>query len=192
MLDVECAVVPGTGRLELTGNLGSVMKESCQAAVTYIRSRTAALGIDPEFHKNTDIHLHFPEGAVPKDGPSAGAAICLCVVSALTNRPVRSDLAMTGEITLRGRVLPIGGIQEKTMAALRNGIHEVLLPEGNVPELDEIDSDVRNAVHFTPVAHMDEVLEKALLPLPEPAAESTAFTVPAADKPGPAGAYITQ
>ena len=167
VLDVECSAVPGSGRLELTGNLGNVMKESCQAAVTYIRSRTGKLGIDPEFHKNMDIHLHFPEGAVPKDGPSAGAAICLCVVSALTNRPVRCDIAMTGEITLRGRVLPIGGIQEKTMAALRNGIHEVLLPEGNVADLEDIDPNVRNAVNFTAVSHMDQVLEKALCPLPE-------------------------
>ena len=192
VLDVECAVVPGTGHLELTGNLGSVMKESCQAAVTYIRSRTSALGIDPDFHKNTDIHLHFPEGAVPKDGPSAGAAICLCVVSALTNRAVRSDVAMTGEITLRGRVLPIGGIQEKTMAALRNGIHEVLLPEGNVPDLEEIDPDVRSAVNFTAISHMDQVLEKALLPREEKAPESPSFLVPATDQPGAAGSYITQ
>ena len=145
---------------------------SCRAAVTYIRSRTSELGIDPDFHKNTDIHLHFPEGAVPKDGPSAGAAICLCVVSALTNRPVRCDVAMTGEITLRGRVLPIGGIQEKTMAALRNGIHEVLLPEGNVSDLAEMDPNVRNAVNFTAVSHMDQVLEKALCP-----AEKEAYQV---------------
>ena len=192
VLDVECAVVPGTGRLELTGNLGSVMKESCHAAVTYIRGRTAELGIDPEFYKNTDIHLHFPEGAVPKDGPSAGAAICLCVVSALTNRPVRSDVAMTGEITLRGRVLPIGGIQEKSMAALRNGIREVLLPEGNVPDLDEIDPDVRAAVNFTPVSHMDEVLAKALLPLTGSEEAAPAFVVPVAEKTPSSGMYITQ
>ena len=164
VLDVECSVVPGTGKLELTGNLGDVMKESCHAAVTYIRSRSNALGIDPEFYKKTDIHLHFPEGAVPKDGPSAGAAITLCVVSALTNRPVRSDVAMTGEITLRGRVLAIGGIQEKTMAALRAGIHEVLLPQDNVTDLAEVDPQVRAAVNFTAVSHMDQVLEKALLP----------------------------
>ena len=169
VLDVECSVVPGNGKLELTGNLGDVMKESCQAAVTYIRSRTSELGIDPDFHKNTDIHLHFPEGAVPKDGPSAGAAICLCVVSALTNRPVRADIAMTGEITLRGRVLPIGGIQEKTMAALRAGIHEVLLPEDNVSDLAEMDPNVRNAVNFTAVSHMDQVLKKALYPAGEEA-----------------------
>ena len=171
VLDVECSVVPGSGKLELTGNLGDVMKESCQAAVTYIRSRTSELGIDPDFHKNTDIHLHFPEGAVPKDGPSAGAAICLCVVSALTNRPVRADIAMTGEITLRGRVLPIGGIQEKTMAALRAGIHEVLLPEDNVSDLAEMDPNVRNAVNFTAVSHMDQVLKKALRPAEEKVAE---------------------
>ena len=171
VLDVECAVVPGTGRLELTGNLGAVMKESCQAAVTYIRGRTESLGIDPEFHKNTDIHLHFPEGAVPKDGPSAGAAICLCVVSALTGRPVRSDVAMTGEITLTGRVLPIGGIQEKSMAALRSGIHDVLLPEDNLPDLDEIDHNVRNALHYIAVSHMDQVLQTALLPVPEAKAD---------------------
>jgi ATP-dependent Lon protease len=164
---VECSAVPGSGRLELTGNLGEVMKESCHAAVSYIRSRTASLGIDPEFYKNTDIHLHFPEGAVPKDGPSAGAAICLCVVSALTNRPVRCDVAMTGEITLRGRVLPIGGIQEKSMGALRSGIHEILLPEGNVSDLEEVDENVRNAVTYRAVSHMDQVLEIALCPLPE-------------------------
>ena len=193
VLDVECAVVPGTGRLELTGNLGAVMKESCQAAVTYIRSRTAQLGIDPEFYKNVDIHLHFPEGAVPKDGPSAGAAICLCVVSALTNRPVRCDVAMTGEITLRGRILAIGGIQEKTMAALRNGIHEVLLPEANLSDLEEIDPNVRNAVHFTALTHMDQVLEKALLPAEQTVSEATVIPpVPGGDKPVSAGVHIGQ
>ena len=164
VLDVECSVVPGSGKLELTGNLGSVMKESCQAAVTYIRSRTEELGIDPEFYKKTDIHLHFPEGAVPKDGPSAGAAICLSVVSALTNRPVRSDVAMTGEITLRGRILPIGGVQEKTMAALRADIRNVLLPEDNLSDLSEIDPNVRNALNFTGISHMDQVLAEALCP----------------------------
>ncbi|MBE6970058.1 MAG: endopeptidase La [Ruminococcaceae bacterium] len=162
VLDVECSAIPGSGKLELTGNLGSVMKESCQAAVTYIRSRSARLGIDPDFYKNTDIHLHFPEGAIPKDGPSAGIAICLCVVSALTGLPVRSDVAMTGEVTLRGRVLPIGGLREKSMGALRFGINEVLLPEGNIPDLSEIDPAVRAALNFTAVSHMDEVLDVAL------------------------------
>ncbi len=194
VLDVECSVIPGTGRLELTGNLGNVMKESCQAALTYIRSRTASLGIDPDFYKHTDIHLHFPEGAVPKDGPSAGAAICLCVVSALTNRPVRSDVAMTGEITLQGRVLPIGGLQEKTMAALRNDIHEVLIPKGNVPDVEEIDANVRNAVHFTAVSHMDQVLEMALRPLEIPSEEQgdpSTLILPEAGA-APQGAYIGQ
>ena len=193
VLDVECSAVPGTGKLELTGNLGSVMKESCHAAVTYIRSRTGSLGIDPDFYKNTDIHLHFPEGAVPKDGPSAGAAICLCVVSALTGRPVRSDVAMTGEITLTGRVLPIGGLQEKSMAALRSGIPQVLVPEDNLPDLDEIDPNVRNALQFIAVSHMDQVLETALSHKQESAA------VKAAEKAAPVpveenslGAYISQ
>ena len=179
VLDVECAVVPGTGKLELTGNLGDVMKESCHAAVTYIRSRSGALGVDPEFYKNTDIHLHFPEGAIPKDGPSAGAAICLCVVSALTGRAVRRDIAMTGEITLRGRVLAIGGIQEKTMGALRAGIHEILLPEDNVPDLAEIDPLVRAAVNYTAVSHMDQVLEKALCPAEEKREEPRLTDLPA-------------
>ena len=193
VLDVECAVVPGNGKLELTGNLGAVMKESCQAAVTYIRSRTAQLGIDPEFYKNLDIHLHFPEGAVPKDGPSAGAAICLCVVSALTNRPVRHDVAMTGEITLRGRILAIGGIQEKTMAALRNGIHQVLLPQANLSDLEEIDPNVRNAVNFTALTHMDQVLEAALVSA-EQAVPAAKLTTPAvgAENPASSGVRIGQ
>lgn len=162
VLDVECIALPGNGKLELTGNLGSVMKESCQAAVSYIRSRAELLGIDPDFYKNTDIHLHFPEGAVPKDGPSAGCAITLCVVSALSGIPVRRDVCMTGEITLRGRVLPIGGLREKTMAALRADIHEVLIPEGNLSDLEEIDQNVRACLHFTPVSHLDTVLNIAL------------------------------
>ena len=162
VLDVECAALPGNGKLELTGNLGDVMKESCQAAVSYIRSRSQLLGIDPDFNKNTDIHIHFPEGAVPKDGPSAGCAITLCVVSALSGIPVRRDVCMTGEITLRGRVLPIGGLREKTMAALRADIHEVLIPEGNVSDLEEIDQNVRAQLHFTPVSHLDTVLNIAL------------------------------
>ena len=162
VLDVECAALPGSGKIELTGNLGDVMKESCQAAVSYIRSRAAALGIDPEFYKHTDIHIHFPEGAVPKDGPSAGCAITLCVVSALSGIPVRRDVCMTGEITLRGRVLPIGGLREKTMAALRADIHEVLIPEGNVSDLEEIDQNVRAQLHFTAVSHLDTVLNIAL------------------------------
>ena len=181
LLDVECAAIPGSGRLELTGNLGDVMKESCRAALTYIRSRTAQLGIDPDFYKNTDLHLHFPEAAVPKDGPSAGAAICLAMVSALTGIPVRADAAMTGELTLRGRVLAIGGIREKTMAALRNGIHEVLLPEDNVSDLQELDEGVRNAVNFTAVSRMDRVLELCLRPAQESAPAVCAELHPTAE-----------
>ena len=172
VLDVECAVLPGSGKFELTGNLGDVMKESCQAALTYIRGHSAELGIEEDFYKTKDIHIHFPEGAVPKDGPSAGCAITLCVASALSGRPARGDVAMTGEITLRGRVLPIGGLREKTMAALRAGIHEVLIPEGNVPDLAEIDPLVRAELHFTPVRQLDEVMAAALRGNAAEAAES--------------------
>ncbi len=162
LLQVEVNVLPGNGKLELTGNLGDVMKESAKAAVSYIRSRTESLGIDPDFYKNKDIHIHFPEGAIPKDGPSAGITIAVAVVSALTGIPVRSSVAMTGEISLRGRVLPIGGLREKTMAALRNGIQTVILPKDNEPDLEEIDQNVRKALHFEPVEHMDGVLPLAL------------------------------
>lgn len=163
VLDVEVAVVDGNGKLELTGNLGDVMKESCHAAVTYIRSRASKLGIDPDFHKTKDIHIHFPEGAVPKDGPSAGVTICTAIVSALTGTPVRRDIAMTGEISLRGRVLPIGGLKEKTMAALRNGVNTVIVPADNEPDLAEIDSTVRAALNFVLADSVDKVLEAALV-----------------------------
>ena len=158
VLDVEVAVVDGSGRLELTGNLGDVMKESAKAALTYIRSRADALGLEPEFYKNKDIHIHFPEGAVPKDGPSAGITMTVALVSALTGRPVRHDVAMTGEITLRGRVLAIGGLREKTMAAMRAGVRTVILPAENEADLSEIDPAVRAALDFVPVEHADQVL----------------------------------
>ena len=161
VLDVEVAVLDGTGKLELTGNLGNVMKESAQAAVTYIRSRAQLLGIDSEFYKNKDIHIHFPEGAVPKDGPSAGITICIAVISALTNTPVRRDLAMTGEITLRGRILPIGGLKEKTMAAMRIGITTVIIPRENEKDLEEIDPTVRSALKFVTTDHVDKILDVA-------------------------------
>ena len=163
-------MVEGTGKVKFTGSLGDVMKESCDAAVTSIRSRAAELGIDPEFYKNRDIHIHFPEGAVPKDGPSAGIAITTAVVSALSGRAVRGDVAMTGEVTLRGRVLPIGGLKEKTMAAYREGMRLVLLPEENRADLEEIDADVRRALTFLPVSDVGKVLETALLPKEETAA----------------------
>ena len=162
MLQVEVNVVPGTGKVELTGNLGDVMKESAKAALSYIRSRAQRLGIDEDFYKTKDIHVHFPEGAVPKDGPSAGITITTAMVSALTNTPVRQDVAMTGEVTLRGRVLPIGGLREKTMAALRNGMKTVLIPADNVSDLEEIDQTVRAALKFVPVEQVDQVLSVVL------------------------------
>ena len=162
VLDVEAAVVDGSGKLELTGNLGDVMKESARAAVTFIRSRAVQLGIDPDFYKTRDIHIHFPEGAVPKDGPSAGITVCVALISALTGAPVRSDVAMTGEITLRGRVLPIGGLREKTMGALRAGIHTVIIPADNEPDLEEIDPLVRQKLSFVKADYVDDILDTAL------------------------------
>ncbi|MEG2001019.1 MAG: endopeptidase La, partial [Evtepia sp.] len=162
MLEAEANVVPGSGKIELTGNLGDVMKESARTAFSYIRSRAQQLGISANFYKECDIHVHFPEGAVPKDGPSAGVTIAVAMVSALTNAPVKREIAMTGEISLRGRVLPIGGLREKSMAALRNGIHTVIIPADNQSDLEEIDQTVRNAIHFIPVEHADEVLAYAL------------------------------
>ncbi len=162
ILDAEVGVVEGTGKLELTGNLGNVMKESAKAALTYIRSRAAELGIEADFYKTKDIHIHFPEGAVPKDGPSAGVTITTGLVSALSGIPVRQDVAMTGEITLRGRVLPIGGLREKTMAALRAGIHTVIIPADNEPDLAQIDPAVRQALNFITVSRVEAVLDAAL------------------------------
>jgi len=164
ILEVEVNVMEGSGKLELTGNLGDVMKESAHAALSCLRSRSAVLGIESDFYKTKDIHVHFPEGAVPKDGPSAGIAMATAMLSALTNRKIKASVAMTGEITLRGRVLSIGGLKEKTMAAMRNGIGTVLIPKDNMRDLEEIDQTVRAALHFIPVSTVDEVFANALCP----------------------------
>jgi len=162
LLEVEVNVLAGTGKLELTGNLGDVMKESAHAAISYIRSRADKLGISPKFYKTHDIHIHFPEGAIPKDGPSAGITMCIAAISALSGAPVRRDIAMTGEITLRGRIMRVGGLKEKTMAALRSGVKTVLIPSENEPDLDEIDQVVRHDLNFITTDNIDDILEIAL------------------------------
>jgi ATP-dependent Lon protease len=162
LLEIEAAGVRGRGKLQLTGTLGAVMKESAAAALSYTRSRARELGIDPEFHRSLDIHVHVPAGATPKDGPSAGIAMVTAIVSALSGIPVRSDLAMTGEVTLRGRVLPIGGLKEKSVAALRNKITRLIIPQGNAREIAEMPDEIRNGVTFHPVTTVDEVLALAL------------------------------
>ena len=161
-LEVEVNVMDGSGKLELTGNLGDVMKESAHAALSYIRANAQKLGIAADFYKTKDIHVHFPEGAVPKDGPSAGVTVCTALVSALTGVTVRRDVAMTGEISLRGRVMAIGGLKEKTMAALRHGISTVIIPKDNERDLEEIDQTVRKSLNFVVASHIDTVLETAL------------------------------
>ncbi|MDR9795923.1 endopeptidase La [Aeribacillus pallidus] len=161
-LSIEVSISPGKGKLILTGKLGDVMKESAQAAFSYIRSRTKELKIDPDFHEQYDIHIHVPEGAVPKDGPSAGITMATALISALTGRPVRKEVGMTGEITLRGRVLPIGGLKEKTLSAHRAGLKKIILPKENEKDLDDIPESVRKELTFVLVSHMDEVLKHAL------------------------------
>lgn len=162
-LTIEVTVVPGSGKLMLTGKLGDVMKESAQAAFSYTRSKAKDLHIADDFHEKNDIHIHIPEGAIPKDGPSAGITIATALISALTGRPVSKEVAMTGEITLRGRVLPIGGLKEKTLAAHRAGYKKILLPMDNERDLRDIPESVRNDLTFVPVSHMDQVLEEALI-----------------------------
>lgn len=163
VLPCEATTMPGSGKLSLTGSLGKVMQESGQAALSYIRHNAKELDIPADFHKTMDLHVHLPEGATPKDGPSAGITMTLAIVSALTNRKVRSDLAMTGETTLRGRVLPIGGLKEKLLAALRYGIKEVLIPQGNIKDLEEMPTSVIEGLKITPVKTMDEVLARAFV-----------------------------
>lgn len=168
LLTIEAVSMPGKGKQIRTGSLGDVMQESIQAAMTVARSRAIALGIDPNFHEKTDLHIHVPEGATPKDGPSAGIGMCTALVSVLANVPVKADVAMTGEITLRGQVLQIGGLKEKLLAAHRGGIKTVIIPEENVPDLKEIPDNVKADLDIKPVAWIDQVFDVALTYLPEP------------------------
>ena len=180
MLPVEVAVIPnGTGKIEITGSLGDVMKESAQLAVTYARVHAEEYGIAPDRFKNIDLHIHAPEGAVPKDGPSAGVTLTTALVSALSGIPVRHDLAMTGEITLHGNVLPIGGLKEKSMAAFREGISTVLIPKENATDLYEVDAEVKEKIHFIPVERLSQVLKHALI-MPGHAAARSAHAMPQA------------
>jgi ATP-dependent Lon protease len=170
LLTIEAAVIPGKGKLTHTGQLGEVMQESIQAAMTVVRSRAAMLGLESEFYSKSDVHIHVPEGATPKDGPSAGIGMCTALVSALTRIPVRADVAMTGEITLRGEVLPIGGLKEKLLAAHRGGITTVLIPDENVKDLAEIPDNIKGRLEIKPVKWIDEVLALALKDMPQPLA----------------------
>jgi len=179
LLNIEGAVVPGKGRLTQTGQLGDVMKESIQAALTVVRSRARVLGIDSDFHQHHDIHIHVPEGAIPKDGPSAGVGMCTALVSALTGIPVKAPVAMTGEITLRGEVLPIGGLKEKLLAAQRGGIQTVIIPEENRKDLVDIPKNILAKLDIMPVRWIDQVLEAALVQLPTPLPEKQGDDAPA-------------
>ena len=168
LLTIEGAMMPGKGKMTVTGNLRDVMKESISAAASYVRSRAVAFGIEPPLFDKRDIHVHVPEGATPKDGPSAGVAMVTAIVSVMTGIPVRRDVAMTGEITLRGRVLPIGGLKEKLLAAARGGMKTVLIPEENAKDLVEISDTIKKGLEIIPVTRMDEVLARALVRKPEP------------------------
>jgi len=179
LLTIEAAVVPGKGKLQHTGQLGEVMQESIQAAMSVVRSRADVLGLEPDFYQKNDVHLHMPEGATPKDGPSAGIGMCTALVSALTRIPVRSDVAMTGEITLRGEVLPIGGLKEKLLAAQRGGIAVVLIPEENKKDLVEIPDNIKGKLDIRTVRWIDEVLEVALTARPTPLVRATTAAVAA-------------
>ncbi|HNF76393.1 MAG TPA: endopeptidase La, partial [Thauera aminoaromatica] len=179
LLTIEAVQLPGKGKVVTTGKLGEVMQESIQAALSVVRRRARSLGIDPDFYQKSDLHIHLPEGAIPKDGPSAGIAISTALVSVLTGIPVRCDVAMTGEITLRGEVLAIGGLKEKLLAAVRGGIRTALIPEENVKDLAEIPDNIKNAIEIVPVKWIDRVLELALERKPEPLPEEPAPAAPA-------------
>lgn len=189
LLPIEVAVMSGTGKIQLTGSLGDVMKESANAAITCIRTRINMLGISPKFYEKCDIHVHAPEGAVPKDGPSAGIAMATAITSALCGIPIRHDVAMTGEITLQGRVLPIGGLKEKSMAAYKNGVHTVIIPADNVPDLAEVDQVVKDHVQFVPVKRIDTVFEYALQYMPRPMPQEPAAVLQAEVSKQPASGY---
>src|SRR4030095_2718736 len=184
LLTIEAVALPGKGKTTTTGKLGDVMNESIAAALSVVRHRSKTLGIAPDFYTKTDLHIHLPEGATPKDGPSAGGAIVTAIVSILSGIPVRADVAMTGEITLRGEVLPIGGLKEKLLAAGRGGIKTVLIPEENVKDLTEIPDEIKNRLDIHPVRWIEQVLEKALerqpTPLPEEKEASDSTPVPPA------------
>jgi ATP-dependent Lon protease len=173
LLTIEAAVVPGKGKLTHTGKLGEVMTESIQAAMTVVRSRAKVWGIEEGFYQKLDVHVHVPEGATPKDGPSAGVGMCTALVSALTDIPVKADVAMTGEITLRGEVLPIGGLKEKLLAAHRGGLEKVLIPQENEKDLVEIPKNIKDKLTIVPVKWIDEVMQHALvhMPVPEPSSD---------------------
>ena len=175
IMQMEVAVLPGTGKTCLTGNLGDVMKESAEAAITFVRANATKYGIDTEFYKTKDIHIHATESAVPKDGPSAGVTITTALVSALTGRAVRRDIAMTGEVSIRGRVLQIGGLKEKTMASYRGGVKRVFIPHDNIPDIDEVDEKVRENIEFIPVRYVTDIIDRALLPLVDEAPEKDAY-----------------
>ena len=181
-MTIEAVVLPGKGKTIITGKLGDVMQESIHAAMSVVRSRAKKLGIAENFYEKNDIHIHLPEGATPKDGPSAGIGITSAIVSALTNISVRADVAMTGEITLRGEVLPIGGLKEKLLAAHRGGIKTVLIPEQNVKDLTEISDEVKNALEIHPVRWIDEVLELTLTKMPKSTATKAQKPVPVPHK----------
>ena len=166
ILHIEAAMMPGTGQLILTGNLGKIMQESAQAAFSYARARSKELGVTVPFHKTSDIHIHVPQGAIPKDGPSAGVAMALVLTSLVSGRAIRHDVAMTGEVTLRGKVLEIGGVKEKVLAAHRAGMHTVILPKDNERDIGEIPKEVRKALHFVYARTMDDVMKTALMPRP--------------------------
>ena len=190
LLTIEAAVVPGKGKLTHTGQLGEVMQESIQAAMTVVRSRAGLLGLESDFYQKVDVHIHVPEGATPKDGPSAGIGMCTALISALTRIPVRSDVAMTGEITLRGEVLPIGGLKEKLLAAHRGGITTVLIPDDNVKDLAEIPDNIKEKLEIRSVKWIDEVIQVALThaPVPLPVVADKPAAAAVAEKPARKGA----